>query len=361
MEYALTFDDVLLKPAYNHYMSRKDVDISMKDKLNKLQLKIPIFTSNMDTITEWQMARWIESKGGAGVIHRFMNIEEGVEQWKKSGNTCFMSVGCSEAELKRVEAYRDIGVMQLCVDVAHAHAKYVGKMIKFIRNMHPNACIMAGNVATHAGADYLASKGADIIKVGLGSGSCCTTRIKTGFGVPQLTAIQDCARVDRSIVADGGIKTPADIVKALAFGADFVMLGGMLSGTHYTPGEILYLDKHENETYNIGEPWIQQELEKGYDYRYQKVKTYRGMASKEVADDYLGGLTEWKTSEGISTTVPYKNEKETEFILADIIGGLRSGMTYSGAATIKELQRKLQYTIITQNGRDESMPHILNK
>ncbi len=337
----LTFDDVLLKPAYNHYLSRKDVNISMRDKLEKIELKIPIFTSNMDTITEWGMAKWIESKGGSGVIHRFMSLEEGVDQYNKAGPKCFMSVGCSEAELKRVEAYRDAGVTQMCVDVAHAHAKYVGKMIKSIRNMHPNAIIMAGNVATNAGADYLASKGADIIKVGIGPGSACTTRIKTGFGVPQLYAIHDCARVDRSIVADGGIKTSGDIVKALAFGADFVMIGGMLAGTYHTPGQVVW-DNDGTGGY----------LASGH-------KIFRGMASKEVAEDYLGGLTEWKTSEGIATTVIYKNEKETEDILADIIGGLRSGMTYSGAANIRELQRKLDYIEVSRSAYSEGTPHIL--
>src|SRR4029079_13251276 len=143
----------------------------------------------------------------------------------------------------------------------------------------------------------LASVGADIIKVGIGAGSVCTTRIKTGFGVPMLTAIQECARVDRSIVADGGIRTPGDIVKALAFGADFVMLGGILAGTRPTTGS----PKMNN---------------KGI-----QVKTYRGMASLEVQEDYAGPMPEWKTAEGVSTEVPYREDEE--LIIADIIGGLR--------------------------------------
>jgi len=236
--------------------------------------------------------------------------------------------------MERVEALKGAGAQYFCVDVAHGHAKYVGKMIKRMRQMLPNECIMAGNVATYAGADYLASVRADIVKVGIGPGSVCTTRIKTGFGVPQLTAIQECARADRSIVADGGIRYAGDIVKALAFGADFVMIGGMLAGTRPTPGAPVLNDK--------GEPTH---------------KIYRGMASKEAADDHLGGLTGWKTAEGVSTKVPYRDDEEE--IIADIIGGLRSGLTYAGANTIRELQRKLNYMIISPAARVESLPHKL--
>lgn len=194
---------------------------------------------------------------------------------------------------------------------------------------------MAGNVATYAGADYLASLSADIIKVGIGGGAVCTTRIKTGFGVPNLTAIRNSARVDRSIVADGGIRSPGDIVKALAFGADFVMIGSMLAGTRPTPGAVI---KRKNEH--------------GEDVR---VKSYRGMASSEVQDEYHGGMAEWKTAEGVSLDVAYSENEEA--IIADIVGGLRSGLTYGGADTIRELQRKLDYIRITPAGRHESMAH----
>jgi IMP dehydrogenase len=250
---AITFDDVLLVPAYNHYESRKVVDIAMTDKSGKLCLQLPLMTSNMDTVTGSEMANF-----------------------------------------------------------------------------------MAGNVATYAGADYLASCGADIIKVGIGAGSVCTTRIKTGFGVPNLTAIRECAKVDRSITADGGIRKPADIVKALAFGADFVMIGGMLAGTRPTPGSVL----------TRVDP----------DGRQFKVKEYRGMASRQAQDEYHGGMSEWKTAEGISVEVAYR-ETENE-IIADIIGGLRSGLTYGGAANIKELQRKLDYIRVSGAGRIESLAHM---
>jgi len=278
------------------------------------------------------MANFIGAKGGIGVLHRFCSIEENIEMFKRCRTPVFVSVGTTERETERVEALKGAGAQYFCVDVAHGHAKYVGKMIKRMRQMLPNECIMAGNVATYAGADYLASVHADIIKVGIGPGSVCTTRIKTGFGVPQLTAIQECARADRSIVADGGIRTPGDIVKALAFGADFAMIGGMLAGTRPTPGEPIR-DAEGRPTH----------------------KVYRGMASKEAADDHLGGLTGWKTAEGVATKVPYREDEEE--ILADIVGGLRSGLTYAGAATIRELQRKLNYVLVSPAGRIESLPH----
>lgn len=287
----------------------------------------------MDTITESAMANFMSSKGAMGALHRFMSLEENIKEFKKCQGLVFVSIGCSVSELERAEALRDAGADYFCVDVAHAHAKYVGKTLKSLRHLLADRCIMAGNVATYAGADYLASCGADIIKAGIGGGSVCSTRIKTGFGVPMLTCIQDCARSDRSIVADGGIRTSGDIVKALAFGADFVMIGGMLAGTAPTPGKII-------------------QKEDG-----SKVKRYRGMASKEAQENFLGQMHEWKTAEGVATEVPFKENPDA--IIMDIIGGLRSGLTYAGADTINELQRKLNYVVVTQAGRIESMPHKL--
>lgn len=332
---AITFDDVLLIPSYNHHESRRIVDISSTDRLGKLTLSLPVMSSNMDTITESKMANFMHSKGGIGVLHRFLSVEENIAQFKECAGTTFVSIGCSSSELERAEALRDAGAEYFCVDVAHAHAKYVGKTLKTLREIVGSRCIMAGNVATYAGADYLSSCGADIIKAGIGGGSVCSTRIKTGFGVPMLTCIQDCARADRSIVADGGLRTPGDIVKAIAFGADFVMIGGMLAGTEPTPGEVITRDDGS------------------------KVKHYRGMASREAQEVFLGQMHEWKTAEGVSTEVAYRETSEA--IIADIIGGLRSGLTYAGANTISELQRKLNYVEVTNSGRIESQPHKLQE
>jgi IMP dehydrogenase len=328
---AFTFDDVLLVPAYNHYESRQHVELSVTDRSGKLSLQLPVMTANMDTITESAMANFIGGKGGIGVLHRMMSIDRNVAEFRRCRNTVFVSVGCADEELGRAEALRDAGATHFVVDVAHGHARYVGKTLKNLRQLLPDACLMAGNVATYAGADYLASVGADIVKVGIGPGSVCTTRLKTGHGVPQLTAIQDCARCDRSIVADGGLRHPGDIVKALAFGADFVMIGGMLAGTRPTPGK------------------------KVKDRKGGWVKAYRGMASREVAEEHHGGIAEWKTSEGVSVTVPYRDDEEA--IVADLVGGLRSGLTYAGSRTIRELQRKLNYVVITPSGWHEGTPH----
>jgi len=336
---AITYDDILMVPSYNHWESRRVVDISMRCKTGKLSLELPLLTTNMDTITGSAMANYIGAKGGIGVLHRYLSIQDNVSMFKECRYPVFVSIGCSQEDLERTEALRDAGANLYCVDVAHAHAKYVGRTLKQIRTMlGEDACIMAGNVATYAGADYLAASGADIVKVGIGGGSVCTTRIKTGFGVPNLTAIKNCARVGRSVVADGGIRYPGDIVKALAFGADFVMVGSMLAGTRPTPGPVETRESPTGETI--------------------KVKTYRGMASSEVQKDYYGGLAEWKTSEGVATEVPYREDEDE--IIADIIGGLRSGLTYGGAATIGELQRKLDFIEITPAGRMESLPHRID-
>ena len=330
---AITFDDVLLIPSYNHHESRRIVDIGVTDRQGLLTLTLPVMSSNMDTVTESKMANFMHSKGGIGVLHRFLSVADNIKEFKACQGQTFVSVGCSKAELERAEALRDAGADFFCVDVAHAHAKYVGKTLKSLRQILGTRCIMAGNVATYAGADYLASCGADIIKAGIGGGSVCSTRIKTGFGVPMLTCIQDCARTDRSIVADGGLRTSGDIVKALAFGADFVMIGGMLAGTAPTPGKVITNDAGA------------------------KVKRYRGMASREAQVDFIGQMQEWKTAEGVSTDVAYSDHQDA--IIADIIGGLRSVLTYAGADTISELQRKLNYVLVTQAGRIESMPHKL--
>lgn len=331
MREAFTFDDVVLVPAYNHYESRQHVDVSVTDRTGKLSLELPVLTANMDTITESAMANFIGGKGGMGALHRMMSIEVNVAEFRKCAFPTFVSVGCAEGELERAAALRDAGAAYFIVDVAHGHSRYVGRTLKRLRQLLPDACIMAGNVATYAGADYLASVGADIIKVGIGAGSVCTTRVKTGHGVPQLTAIQDCARCDRSIVADGGIRYAGDVVKALAFGADFAMIGGMLAGTRPTPGE---------KSLDAGGQWV---------------KTYRGMASREVADEHLGGVADWRTTEGISVAVPYREDEDA--VIADIVGGLRSGLTYAGSKTIRELQRKLNYVVVTSNAWREGLPH----
>lgn len=335
----LTFDDVILVPGYNGIRSRQMVSTTVK--LGQHEFGIPIVSSNMDTITEDAMANLIGGFGGLAILHRFCTIEQNVAMFKKvkTPNNCGFSIGIGEDGLHRAEALLAAGASIICVDVAHGHSKEVNRTVRQLRETYKdNILIIAGNVATYAGADYLAAAGADVIKVGIGSGSVCSTRIKTGFGVPQLTALQECRKVDRVIISDGGTKTPGDAVKALAAGADMVMLGGMLSGTEETPGAIQTRQTTDGQTV--------------------KFKAFRGMASKEAQDDFMGGMSEWKTAEGVSIEVPCRGTARA--VIQDIMGGIRSGLTYCGADTIKDLQRKAQFMEITPAGRVEGTPHGSN-
>jgi IMP dehydrogenase len=296
----------------------------------------------MDTITGIKMANCMASLGGCGILHRFMSIEQNVEEFRQAEqpSQVAVSIGVGTAALERAEALISAGAAMICVDVAHGHAKLVNQTIRQLRQLYQdNIVIIAGNVATYAGADYLAAAGADIIKVGIGGGSVCTTRIKTGFGVPQLSAIMMCRQVDRAIISDGGVRTPGDAVKALAAGADLVMLGGMLAGTLETPGEVKIRHTPTGEE--------------------QPVKIFRGMASREAQEDFMGSMGEWKTAEGIAIEVPLRGSAMD--VIRDVMGGIRSGMTYCGAATIKDLQRKAQFMTITAAGVHESSPHALER
>lgn len=317
----LTFDDVLMVPAYSDVRSRKNPDTSVM--LGDIRFGIPVISSNMDTITGSKMAITMGELGGLGILHRFMSLAENQHEYlrvKESLHPCGISIGVSDAEFERACLFIDAPF--ICIDVAHGHSKIVGKMVKKLRTVY-KGCIIAGNVATYAGADYLCSCGADAVKVGIGPGSACTTRIKTGFGVPQLSAIMECSRVQMPIIADGGCRTPGDVVKALAAGARMVMLGGMLAGCEETP--------------NPG--------------------VFRGMASQEAQEDFMGGMHDWKTAEGVSTVVPVRGSVRT--VIQDIIGGLRSGMAYAGAYTLEELQKRTEFIEVTAAGREESGPHIL--
>ena len=318
---SLTFDDVLLVPGYSNIESRKDVDVSVSLG-GELRFNIPIVSANMDTITGFSMARSIAALGGLPILHRSMPIDINIVYLKSlldDGLICGVSVGVDDFD--RASGLYDVGARIFCLDVAHAHSKLVGKCLERMRDSFEDIFIIAGNVATYAGADYLVSKGADAVKVGLGAGSVCTTREKTGFGVPQFTAIMDCARINAPIIADGGIRTPGDAVKALAAGATMVMLGGMLAGTDEAPGGT----------------------------------RYRGMASTEAQEENYGSVAEWRTDEGIAIDVDRKGP--VEGVIKDVIGGIRSGLSYAGARNIKELQRKAQFIEVTKAVVEENKPH----
>ncbi|KKK76824.1 hypothetical protein LCGC14_2859770, partial [marine sediment metagenome] len=250
-----------------------------------------------------------------------------------------VSVGVGDDEKKRAEALYVAGARLFCVDVAHAHCKQVGKMVKYMKKTYNDLYIIAGNVATYSGADYLVSIGADAVKVGVGAGSICTTRETTGFGVPQLTAIMDCARIDKPIIADGGIRYSGDVAKALVAGAHTIMLGGMFAGTEEAPGEV--------------------ELFQGRSY-----KSYRGMGSMGAmqqkqgsSDRYFQESTEADklVPEGIEGRVPYKGSLSA--VINQLLGGVRSSMGYTGSANIEEMRTKPEFVRVTSAGMNESHVH----
>ncbi|HRO68713.1 MAG TPA: guanosine monophosphate reductase, partial [Pseudobdellovibrionaceae bacterium] len=241
----LTFDDVLIVPARSDIRSRREPSLETRvTKTRKIQL--PLISSNMDTITEADMAIAMGALGGMGILHRFMDAAEQVRQARQvveaKVGPVSASVGVTEDEKNRARALIDAGVDILTIDIAHGHSVQMLEMMEWIKKTSPKTEIIAGNMATPEAAVDLINAGADAIKVGIGPGSMCTTRIITGCGVPQLTAIALCAEVAQKhqipLIADGGLRTSGDIMKALAAGADTVMLGSMLSGTIETPGEI---------------------------------------------------------------------------------------------------------------------------
>jgi len=336
----LTFDDVILVPGYNGIRSRNLVTTSVK--VAGRLFDIPITSSNMDTVTGTAMAKLLASHGGLALLHRFQSIEDNIKMFKDVNDAKHVgvSIGIGADGMTRAEALIAAGAEIVCVDVAHGHSKEVNRTVRDLREKYgDNLMIIAGNVATYAGADYLAAAGADVIKVGIGPGSVCTTRMKTGFGVPQLTAIMECSKVDRHVIADGGIRYPADAVKALAAGADLIMIGGLLSGTDEAPGDV-----------------IERADAAGQMRRY---KRFRGMASKEAQEDFMGQMQEWKTAEGVAIEVPCKGSARA--VLLDLMGGIRSGMTYCGAEVIRDLKRKAQFMEITAAGRTEGTPHAIER
>ena len=337
MQQALSFDDVLLVPKYSDIESRKHVDISSAmDAENKLEL--PVFASPMDTVSEVAMANAMSKHGGSAIIHRYNTIAEQADligATVKAGSFVGAAIGVTGDYLERAAMAREYGASFVCVDVAHGHHSMMRRALAKLREVLGDSYhIMAGNVATCEGFDAVAAWGADSIRVGIGGGSICSTRLVSGHGIPTLASVLDCSRSthDVKIIADGGIKTTGDMVKALAAGADFVMVGSMLAGTKESPGEVL--------SSNSG----------------KKFKVYRGMASSEAQNDWRGKSS---TAEGVSTTVPYKGS--VEHILNDIAGGIKSGFSYTGARTMAELRAKSTFIRQTAAGQVESSTHIMRR
>lgn len=332
---ALTYSDVLITPNKSDMRSRKDPDLSTRLTKN-IRLSKPFISANMDTITEYDMAKSMDEFGGLGILHRFMSIEDQklqVEKLKASGvKNIAASIGVNQDYQERAAALINAGVNIMTIDIAHGHSVAMIDTIKWLRDTYSDLEIIAGNIATPEGTMDLIEAGADAIKVGIGPGSMCTTRIITGCGVPQLTAVALCAEVAAEknipIIADGGIKSSGDCVKAIAAGAETIMLGSVLSGTIETPGEI----------------------------RNGK-KLYRGMASKSAQTSWRGGVPEGMAAEGESVYVSIKGHVSD--VIQEMAGGLRSGMTYINANSIAEIREKALFMEMSPMGYGESVAHGL--
>jgi IMP dehydrogenase len=332
----LTFNDVLIMPKYSDVRSRREPSLTTR-LTKKINIDIPIISANMDTVTEDAMAVAMFKLGGLGILHRFMTIEEQVamvHKVKEAGaKNISASIGVGDESKPRAKALVQAGVNIITIDIAHGHSVQMIETMKWLKDAYPQVELIAGNLAMPEAARDLIEAGADAIKVGIGPGSMCTTRIITGCGVPQLTAIALCAEVAESynvpVIADGGIRTSGDIVKAFAAGASTVMLGSMLAGTLETPGEVK-----------------------------QGRKQYRGMASKSAQVSWRGGVPEGMAAEGESTMVTIKGLVKD--VVLELTGGIRSGMSYVNATSISEIKDKSTFMEMSSNGVNESRAHGLN-
>ena len=334
----VSYDDVLLKPQYSDIMSRSEIDISVALS-DSVKLQLPVIASPMDTISESKMATAMNDCGGMAIVHRYNSIAEQANLISTAVETSTTpsligaAIGISGDYLERASELINAGAKVLCVDVAHGHHILMKNALESIRGLQniDGVHIMAGNVATLDGINDLADWGADSVRCNIGGGSICSTRIQTGHGMPGLQTIFECAKTDRDvkIIADGGIKNSSDIVKALAAGADIVMVGSLLAGTHETPGNVI--------KDGTGHAW----------------KEYRGMASKEAQMEWRG---KYSSFEGVASRVPYRGPVTD--ILHDLEKGIRSGFSYSGARNLTELQTKAEFLLQSSSGLSESRTHI---
>ena len=345
---ALTFDDVTLVPKYSSVLPS---DVITKTELSKnLTLRIPLLSSAMDTVTESKMAIAMAEAGGIGVIHRNLSIKKQIleiRKVKKKKLIVGAAVGAGREEVKRAEAIIKENINLIVVDTAHGHSKKVAEIIKKIKKIKSSkTTLCAGNIATPEAAKFLIKLGVDVVKVGIGPGSICTTRLVAGIGVPQLSAILNVREKFKSknvkIISDGGIKFSGDIAKALAAGADAVMIGSLFAGSSEAPGKLI--------------------KKKGIIY-----KNFRGMGSvgamnKGSADRYFQKKqtdTSKYVPEGVEGLVKFKGKVDK--IIYKLIGGLKSSMGYLGSKEVKGLRSKPKFVKITKAGFYESMVHNIDE
>ena len=340
---SLTFDDVTLVPQYSSILP---TDTTTNSKLSKnLNLKVPLLSSAMDTVTESKMAIAISKSGGIGVIHKNLSIEKQVIEVQKVKNSkCLVgaAIGVNDQDIERAEELSKAKTDLIVIDTAHGHTKKVLNMIIKIRKKLKNSTLCVGNIATGKAAKFLADNGVDIVKVGIGPGSICTTRLVAGIGVPQLSAVMDVKKALKKyktkIISDGGIKFSGDLAKAIAAGADAIMIGSLFSGTMESPGKIIR-------------------------YRGKLYKNFRGMGSVGAMSAGSADRYYQKKTKDISKYVPEGVEGMVKFkgsvkeIIFNLVGGLKSSMGYMGAKTIRDLQKKGHFLKISKAGFYESMVH----
>lgn len=358
----LTFDDVLLKPSYSDF-TRKEINLSA-DLTRNIKLAIPLVSSPMDTVTESRLAIELAKLGGIGIIHRNLTIENQIKEVKKVKNKKLI-VGAAIAGKnfeERVRALVKADVDVVVIDSAHGFTKTIIDAVKYLKKIYPKLEVIAGNVATYDGAKGLIQAGVDGLRVGMGPGAICTTRIISGMGVPQITAILETVRASKKfgipVIADGGIKYSGDIVKALAAGASTVMMGGFFAASLEAPGKVVKLSfrdvphRFRNIFNNKGKKYLFKEyrgmgsvaaMEKG-----AKIKSEEEFHGKDYSDRVL-------VPEGVEGLVPVKGTVKN--IVEQTIGGIRSGMCYVGAKDIRQLWEKATFIQITQASLVESHPH----
>jgi GMP reductase len=325
----LGFKDVMFRPKRSTLKSRSEVDLQREFTFlhNDISWKgVPIMAANMDTVGTFEMAAAIAKHQLFTAIHKHYSIEE----WKNfATNTTStvlqniaVSTGTSFSDAEKVKTICNAipQINFICIDVANGYAEHFVDFVKAMRKQHPKKIIIAGNVVTGEMVEELLLAGADIIKVGIGPGSVCTTRVKTGVGYPQLSAIIECADAAHGmggqIIADGGCKIPGDVAKAFGAGADFVMLGGMFAGHEESGGELIEQDG-------------------------KQFKAFYGMSSETAMNKHAGGVANYRASEGKTVKVPFKGNVEDT--VTDILGGIRSTCTYVGAKRLKELTKRTTF------------------
>lgn len=341
-ELKLNFDDVLLRPKRSTLTSRKEVDLNRNMKFRNSSQEysgIPIMTANMDGVGTFEMAEKLAQHGMFTCLVKHYSATELIDWIASVGHVIkdnwAYSMGITEQDLNKFDSVYnsvDRGVIKfVCIDVANGYTKLFVDVVKFFRFRYPEITIIAGNVVTAEMTEELILSGADIVKVGIGPGSVCTTRIKTGVGYPQLSAIIECADAAHGlgghVIADGGCTCPGDVAKAFAAGADFVMLGGMFAGHDEGGGDIITKYFTSNEVMENGGPVIEQ----------KKFVQFYGMSSQAANNKHFGGLKNYRASEGREVLVPYKGQVINT--VQDLLGGVRSACTYVGAGKIKHLPK----------------------